>query len=116
MVVLLTANGAVAPFVQQEIGVARGARKLIVPIVQHGIDAGTLAMLAGVERIEVDFGDLSEALTTVRAKLEPFVQTESKRLAAAATAGTPATAQPSPLVLAGLGLLVLALFLVFSRS
>src|SRR5260370_20587028 len=54
MVVLLTEAGAAAPFVQQEIGVARGARKLIVPIVQEGIDGNVLAMLAGVERIAVD--------------------------------------------------------------
>ena len=55
MVVLLTEAGAVAPFVQQEIGVARGAGKLIVPIVQKGIDPNMLATLVGVERIEVDF-------------------------------------------------------------
>src|ERR1022692_2522387 len=38
MVVLLTEAGVAAPFVQQEIGVAHCAHKLIVPIVQAGID------------------------------------------------------------------------------
>jgi hypothetical protein len=47
VVVLLTANGAAAPFVQQEIGIARHAGKLVVPIVQEGIGENALAMLAG---------------------------------------------------------------------
>jgi hypothetical protein len=112
MVVLLTEAGAAAPFVQQEIGVARGARKLIVPIVQEGIDGNVLAMLAGVERIEVDFAKPSEALATVTSKLQPLVQSQAEKIAAA-PAASPAAPNTMP-VLVGLGLLVLALLIAFS--
>jgi hypothetical protein len=114
VVVLLTANGAAAPFVQQEIGIARQAGKLIVPIVQEGIDGNALAMLAGVERIEVDFTNPAEALATVTAKLQPLVQAQAEKMAA--KPGAPA-GQPNLLpVLAGVGLILVILLIAFSDS
>lgn len=113
MVVLLTEAGAAAPFVQQEIGVARGAGKLIVPIVQEGIDGNVLAMLAGVERIEVDFAEPAEALATVAAKLQPLVQSQAEQMAAT---DAPAGGPNPVLVLAGIGLLVVILLIAFSDS
>jgi TIR domain len=115
MVVLLTEGGATAPFVQQEIGVARGAGKLIVPIVQEGINGNMLAMLAGVERIEVDFARPAEALAVVTSKLEPLVRAQAAKQKAAATETSPAGALSLP-VLAGLGLLVLALLLLYNKT
>jgi hypothetical protein len=115
MVVLLTEAGAVAPFVQQEIGVARGAGKLIVPIVQKGIDPKMLAMLVGVERIEVDFGRPSEALAIVAASLEPLIEAQVGRAAVGGDSYSPGSAYAIP-ILAGLGILVLALLLVYAKS
>jgi TIR domain len=123
MVVLLTEAGATAPFVQQEIGVARGSSKLIVPIVQQGINGNMLAMLTGMERIEVDFARPAEALAVVTSSLEPLVRAQLERLAAAqaakaapaSTAAAPAGSMAVP-VLAGLGILMLALLLVYSYS
>jgi hypothetical protein len=123
MVVLLTEAGATAPFVQQEIGVARGADKLIVPIVQEGINGNMLAMLAGVERIDVDFTRPAEALATVASKLEPLVEAQIAKSAPAhtsalqaATAASPAGSTASFSVLAGLGILVLALLIMYSKA
>jgi TIR domain len=119
MVVLPTEAAAGAPFVQQEIGVARGRGIPIIPIVQKGIDGNMLAMLAGVERIEVDFADLTHALATVTSGLEPMVK--SQLAAAAARAARQATAPQanqdmSGALLVGLGVLVLALLIVMSKS
>jgi hypothetical protein len=55
VVVLITDNSVAAPYVQQEIGWALHARKVIVPLVQPGIPAERLAMLQGVEYIPFDF-------------------------------------------------------------
>src|ERR1022692_2689103 len=96
VVVLLTANGAAAPFVQE------------------GIDGNALAMLAGVERIEVDFTNPAEALATVTAKLQPLVQAQAEKMAA--KPGAPA-GQPNLLpVLAGVGLILVILLIAFSDS
>jgi hypothetical protein len=59
--------------VQQEIGAARSAGKLIVPIVQDGVAAG-LGVLAGIEWISVDFASPADAVATVSAALEPLVR------------------------------------------
>jgi hypothetical protein len=55
VVVFLTANSQYSPYVQQEIGFAQGKSKLIIPLVQPGIDARVLAMLTGKEYITFDF-------------------------------------------------------------
>jgi hypothetical protein len=55
LVVLLTANSQYSPYVQQEIGVAEGTGKLVIPLVQPGVDARALAMLTGKEYIPFDF-------------------------------------------------------------
>jgi hypothetical protein len=55
VVVLITDNSVAAPYVQQEIGWALRARKVIVPLVQPGIPTERLAMLQGVEYIPFDF-------------------------------------------------------------
>ncbi|MGH6876539.1 MAG: toll/interleukin-1 receptor domain-containing protein, partial [Rhizomicrobium sp.] len=96
MVVLLTEAGAAAPFVQQEIGVARGAGKLIVPIVQKGIDPNMLAMLVGVERIDVDFPQPPLALAAVTDNLKPLVQAHVGR-AAVRDAYSPGSAYAIPI-------------------
>jgi hypothetical protein len=54
LVVLLTVNSQYSPYVQQEIGVAEGLGKLVIPIVQPGVDQRSLAMLAGREFISFD--------------------------------------------------------------
>jgi hypothetical protein len=66
VVVLLTTNSAQSAYVHQEIGFAEAHHKLIIPLVQPGIDNRHLAMLAGREYIPFDFQD-------PRAGLESFL-------------------------------------------
>jgi hypothetical protein len=55
VVVLLSKNGAGAPYVHQEIGYARRAKKFIIPLVEPGVEPRELAMLQGLEFIPFDF-------------------------------------------------------------
>ena len=64
-VVLLTDNSQASAYVQQEIGVAIAAGKLIVPLVQPGIDHRSLAMLTGREYVPFDFRNPELGLTTL---------------------------------------------------
>jgi hypothetical protein len=117
VVVLLTEAGAAAPFVQQEIGAARQAGKLIVPIVQEGVDTRTLAMLEGLERIDVDFARPSEALSRVTSSLEPLIYRQAEAMRPAQPQASAAASVQIPLpVLVGLGLLALALLLALANK
>jgi TIR domain len=73
VLVLLTETAAASPWVQQEIGAALTAGKLIVPIVQDGVPTG-MGVLGGLEWISVDFASPAEAMATVSAALEPLVR------------------------------------------
>jgi hypothetical protein len=64
LVVLLTVNSQYSAYVQQEIGVAEGIRKLVIPIVQPGVNEKALAMLAGKEYIPFDHLSPQTALLT----------------------------------------------------
>lgn len=54
VIVFLTANGLVSNYVQNEIGIAIGYSKLIIPIVQKGTNPADLAVLQGREYFEYD--------------------------------------------------------------
>lgn len=62
VVVLLTANSQASPYVQQEVGFAKGLQRPVIPLVQPGIDQRALAMLQGVEYITFDFRDARTGL------------------------------------------------------
>lgn len=84
LIVLLTSNSVSAPYVQQEIGYALRASKLVTPLVQPGIDASAMAMLAGVEYIPFDFRQpehgLSQLLLSLRNLVERHAQQERDQL------------------------------------
>ena len=65
---------------RQEIGAAMAAGKLIVPIVQAGIDV-KMAGLAGLECIPVDFASPGDAAVTVSSALEPLVRRHAEKQA-----------------------------------
>jgi len=65
VVVFLTWNSHLAPYVQQEIGFAEGLKKLIIPLVQPGLDQRMFAMLQGREYIPFDFTNPSMAVETL---------------------------------------------------
>jgi hypothetical protein len=56
VIVLLTANGYDSKYVQQEIGIARGARKLVIALVDVALDPpADLALLEGIEHVRFDY-------------------------------------------------------------
>jgi hypothetical protein len=69
VVVLLTASSAQSAYVQQEIGFAEASGKLIIPLMQQGLDPRCLAMLAGREYIPFDFRDPNAGLQPLLASL-----------------------------------------------
>jgi hypothetical protein len=78
VVVLLTNSAAESPWVQQEIGVAHQAEKLIVPVRQSGVDVN-MGILAGIEWIEADFGDPVDAMAVISSALAPLVHKHAER-------------------------------------
>ncbi len=62
LVVLLTRNGQRSKWVQQEVGIAIGKGKLVIPIVEKGTSTDELAALQGREYIEYDPAQPQEAL------------------------------------------------------
>lgn len=65
VVVLLTKNGIRSNWVQQELGYAIKANKLVIPLVEKGVDLKELGALQGREYIEYDPSEPQEALLKV---------------------------------------------------
>jgi hypothetical protein len=70
VVVLLTQNGIRSNWAQQEIGYSLRCNKLVIPIVEKGIDPKDLAALQGIEYIEYDPYNYQSALL----KLSTYVK------------------------------------------
>jgi len=62
VIVLLTNNGIRSTWVQQEIGYALKSQKLIIPLVEKGMDSRELGALQGKEYIEYDPSNPQNAL------------------------------------------------------
>jgi hypothetical protein len=69
VVALLTQNGVRSSWVQQEIGYSLQSDKLVIPIVEKGIEQKDLAALQGKEYIEYDPYQYQQALN----KLSTYV-------------------------------------------
>ena len=65
VVVLLTGNSESSPYVHQEVGCAKGMKKVVVPLVQPGVSKEKLAMLQGIEYIQFDFQNPQPGLATL---------------------------------------------------
>jgi hypothetical protein len=73
VVVLITNNSVSAPYVNQEIGYALKARKLIIPLVQPGVSVEKLGMLQGIEYIPFDFDNPNDGHSQLIAALQKLV-------------------------------------------
>jgi hypothetical protein len=62
VVVFLTGNGTRSKWVQQEVGIALGANRLVIPLVEKGTPAEELAALQGKDYIEYDPARPQDAL------------------------------------------------------
>jgi hypothetical protein len=70
MVVLLTTAGNDAIYAHQEIGFAKHAGKLIIPVVTPEVARAGLGMLQNIEYIVVDENDPSSALHVLSGRIE----------------------------------------------
>jgi hypothetical protein len=73
VVVLLSNKGATSPFVHQEVGYARRAKKLIIPLVEPGVSTSQLAMLQGLEYIPFDFQDPQQGRAMLNQELKKLL-------------------------------------------
>lgn len=73
VVAVLTKLGASSAYVQQEIGFAVNARKLVIPMVQKGASKKALALLGDVEYLLFDPDDREAAAS----ELTPFLHRKS---------------------------------------
>jgi hypothetical protein len=106
VVVLVTSTSVNSAYVQQEIGLARAHGKVIVPIIEKGVDRSRLGLLSEVDWLELDLGAPTEAMANVTASLQPLVL---EQLAPAKVAVHITPPQPdlvSTLVILGLGVLL----------
>jgi len=69
MIVLLTHAGSTSRAVNQEIGAAKQANKLIMPIVDVGVDPKTFPLLQGVEYLTLNRANPAETLVKVTGRL-----------------------------------------------
>lgn len=83
LVALLTQGGAHRDWVNQEIGFAQGQRKLIIPVVEVGVEPG--GFLAGIEYVQLDRGNATHGLQVLGTYLAGLrQQKETTQLIAAA--------------------------------
>jgi hypothetical protein len=79
VVVLITDKSVNSQYVHQEIGYARKAKKLIIPVVQSGITGEQLGMLQGLEYIPFDFDSPHEGYRSLTAALQDLAAKHAKR-------------------------------------
>ena len=86
--VVLTPQSQVSPIVQQEIGIAIGAGKRVIALVQRMLEPRALGLLQGVEYIEFDPYYPGNALEKLIHSLQEAAQSkDANRIAASAVAG-----------------------------
>ena len=74
MIVLLTESAYSSPYVQQEIGAALKVPIPVIALVDRSLNAGTMAMLQGIEYIEFDSQDLGSSSASLIAGLRNLAE------------------------------------------
>ena len=106
VVVLITSTSVNSAYVQQEIGLARAHRKVIVPIIEKGVDRSRLGLLSEVEWLELDLSAPAEAMANVTVSLQPLVLGQLAPAQVSVNTTPPQPDLVSVLVIFGLGLLL----------
>jgi hypothetical protein len=78
LVVLLTSVAIDSNYVHQEVGFAKGAGRLVVPIVATGIASDKLGMLQGIEYISLDSSASAEAVSRLGKRIDDLRQKSLK--------------------------------------
>ena len=79
LVVLLTSRGSASAWVQQEIGLAEMAGKLVIPLVESDVDRRQLALLTGREHVSYDAADPGSAMAQLSAFLTKAASKKAMR-------------------------------------
>jgi len=79
VIALLTEAGGASRYVQQEIGYARRAGKLIIPVVSVAVAGSGLGMLEGTEYIVVDEEAPAEALLNLGDRVTQLAHAKNRR-------------------------------------
>jgi hypothetical protein len=87
LMVLLTSNSQFSAYVQQEVGFAEASRKLVIPLVQPGVQERSLAMLQGREYVPFDPRDPAKALASLLDYLQRLKEAKEATQARAALVG-----------------------------
>ncbi len=110
LLVLITANSVLSPYVNQEIGLALGRRMPVIPLVETTVTPDRLAMLQGVDYIPFDRDDVQAALTQLTRTLREIEQNTPAPQMAAEKAVVQVSQQDIVLGIAVVALLVLLAF------
>lgn len=116
VVVLITSASVNSAYVQQEVGLARAHGKVIVPIIEKGVDRSRLGILSEVEWLELDLSTPATAMANMTASLQPLVL---QQLAPAQVSVNITPAPPdlvSVLVILGIGMLLGMLITSLAKS
>jgi hypothetical protein len=106
VVVLITSTSINSAYVQQEIGLARGYAKPLVPIVEKEVDKARLGMLEEAEWLELDLDRPTEALTRMTASLQPLIIRQATDVNVSLSLTSTASSSENPLLVLGLGVLI----------
>jgi hypothetical protein len=87
LMVLLTPNSQFSAYVQQEVGFAEARGKLVIPLVQPGVQERSLAMLQGREYVAFDPRDPTRALASLLEYLQRLKAAKEATQARAALVG-----------------------------
>jgi TIR domain len=109
VVVLITMSSAESAYVQQEVGLARAYRRIIVPIVDSSVDRTRLGILTELEHLELDTKDPTAMLANMSQVLQRLVLAQNASTSVAVTIAPNTPDIGMTVVLAGLGLLLLYL-------
>jgi hypothetical protein len=104
--VLITTTSVNSAYVQQEIGLARAHGKVIVPIIEKGVDRSQLGLLAEVEWLELDLSTPADAMAKVTASLQPLVLAQLAPAQITVNITSPQVDLIATLVILGLGVLI----------
>jgi hypothetical protein len=116
VVVLITSTSVNSAYVQQEIGLAHAHGKVIVPIIEKGVDRSRLGLLGEAEWLELDLSAPTEAMAKMTASLQPLVLAQLAPTRVSVNITPPQPDLVSALVIFGLGLLLGALIASFALS
>ena len=112
VIVLLSKNSLNSIYVQQEVGVAQHASKMVIPILMHEVAGDDLGMLNGIEYIQLDPADPVDALARLTATLNNLLELQRNKVRVAAMNQS----RDEMLLLGGALLIIIGLMIITNQS